>query len=77
VAAGEDIRIAEATPTLLALGDFWLFDNQAVFMMEYDQEGRFLGSSQVLEPLNIYRQMKHLALSSSTPYLEFATRRAG
>jgi len=69
VAAGEDVRIADCavSPELAQLThDFWLFDNQTVFLMDYDHEGHFLGGTEVTDPTPYQRQCEQaLACSLS------------
>jgi hypothetical protein len=48
VACGEDCRVADQTehPELAGVdADFWLFDDQAAVVLDYDYEGRFLQAS--------------------------------
>jgi hypothetical protein len=77
--AGEDIRIASLDdhPELEACQeDFWLFDDEVVVVLTYDERGRFLGSR--IEPdLDRYRKLRELALSCSMELSAYTTRTAG
>jgi hypothetical protein len=77
VASGEDIRIAEACPELEACNlDFWLFDDSIAVVLQYDNDGRFLGA-EATEHVVTYRQQRDLALSRSmelSAYTAGATR---
>jgi hypothetical protein len=41
-AAGEQVRIAELTPALAQVGDFFVFDGKYVVRSHYDETGRFV-----------------------------------
>jgi len=76
VEAGEQIRIASLNehPELGACNqDCWLFDDSVVLTLVYDSAGRFL---EVREATNIhdYLRQRDLALSRSTPLLDYLTR---
>lgn len=55
VAAGEDIRVLPEADmpnelgTVPILKDYWLFDDERCFLMDYDFLGRFLGVTQVAD----------------------------
>jgi hypothetical protein len=77
--AGEDIRViafrdgAEAPP----MGnhghrDFWLFDNETVVELDYDQEGRFLGARQAQESVEYYRGLRDEAMKRSISLKEYS-----
>jgi hypothetical protein len=78
VAAGEDIRVASLDdhPELVACQqDFWLFDDEAVVVLDYDDRGGFLGSR--TEPdLDRYRKLRELALAWSMELSAYTTRTA-
>ena len=79
-AAGEDIRIADlgAHPELAALRmDFWLLDDELVWVMDYDNQGRFCGrmATQVPTAVGACRRYRDLALGCSAPLAEFLTSR--
>jgi hypothetical protein len=72
--AGEDIRITETQLT----GDFWLFDEQAVVVLHYDSEGRFVGTTTEQGSLTRYLSIRDRALADSmelSAYTARATRR--
>jgi hypothetical protein len=76
VASGEDIRIAEACPELEACNrDFWLFDDSIAVVLEYDNDGRFLGA-EATEHVVTYRQQRDLALSRSMELSAYTARAA-
>ncbi len=41
-AAGEQVRIAELTPALAQIGDFFVLDERHVVRSRYDETGRFV-----------------------------------
>ncbi len=43
-AAGEQVRIAELTPALAEVGDFFVLDGRHVVRSRYDETGRFVGA---------------------------------
>ena len=67
---GEEIRFIrrEDAETCLAqlpiAKDFWMFDSQHVFLMNYDFLGRFLGSKRVDEPAEYVNKAAELYGSS-------------
>jgi hypothetical protein len=75
VAAGEDIRVAVAgdVPELVTVNDFWLFDDQLVWMLVFDRIGRYLGLTTYRDPatLRYRRRQRDLALTASVPLQEF------
>jgi hypothetical protein len=76
LASGEDIRIAEACPELAACNrDFWLFDDSIAVVLQYDNDGRFLGA-ETTEHVVTYRQQRDLALSRSMELSAYTARAA-
>lgn len=71
VACGEDIRILEDARFTFR-SDFWLLDDEACFVMHYDETGAFLGVEQV-DPAP-YRERRRLALSWSIPLADYTAR---
>lgn len=72
VRAGEDVRILDVTDRPdpgLPNQDFWLFDENAVVLMEYDDEGNQLGR-ELLEDVDPapYVEWKRLALDRAVPF---------
>ncbi len=78
VAAGEDIRVASLDdhPELVVCKqDFWLFDDIAVVVLDYDDRGGFQGSR--IEPdLDRYQKLRELALACSMELSAYTTRTA-
>jgi hypothetical protein len=72
-AAGEEIYILDKEPPGLLSVDFWLFDDEQVIVLEYDDEGRFLRPV-VAETVAPYRQARDMALKSSVPFREYLAR---
>jgi hypothetical protein len=77
--AGGDIRViafrdAEARPLgdHGHRGDFWLFDDQTVVELDYDQEGRFLGARQAQESVEYYRRLRDEAMQWSISLKEYS-----
>ena len=69
VAAGEDVRIITA-PTAWPAPDFWLFDDQQVWLMHYDSEGvlgRVEDVSASETTVRACRARKQQALTASEP----------
>jgi hypothetical protein len=84
-AAGEDVRILHRpswrdTPFRQRPPDFWLVDEEKVALMEYDDEGRWLGMRLLTEPAEVaeYCELRDLAVGDAVPYAEYiaAMRRA-
>lgn len=72
VAAGEQVLIADrdAHPELALLGreDFWLFDDQLVVRMRYDDEGHWRGAEQAPDAeVDEYRRRRDLAVAHAVP----------
>jgi hypothetical protein len=75
VRAGEDVRILDVTDMPdpgLPKQDFWLFDDRAVVLMEYDDDGNQLGR-ELLEHTDPapYIAWKHLALDRAVPFVAY------
>jgi hypothetical protein len=78
VEAGEQIHIYErgSIPEIFLYEvDFWLFDNSTVYILNYDAEGRFLGTEPAYNLVQ-YRRIRDLALERSIPLAEFTARAA-
>jgi hypothetical protein len=71
VRAGEDIRITERQLT----GDFWLFDDEAVIVLNYDRAGRFVGAEAGTN-LTYYRRQRDLALAHCMELSAYTARAA-
>lgn len=76
VAAGEDVRIADAGdhPTLGGLGpDFWLLDDELALVMDYDADGRFIDLFPTRNRVTVARcrYQRDLAIAHSVPLQEF------
>lgn len=56
-----------------ALRDYWLFDDRLLVLMEYDQDGRFLGVSRESDPAAIAKYVKAgcALMSLSIPLSEY------
>jgi hypothetical protein len=70
VAAGEAIYILDHRPEGLLMVDFWLFDDETVVVLEYDDAGHFLRPV-VAESLGPFRQARDKALKSCVPFREY------
>ena len=74
-AAGEDIRVADRArhPDLGDLGDFWIFDDDQVLVLDYDPDGRFMAAQPVTDRAAVdrYRRQRGLAIAGSVPLAEF------
>ena len=78
-AAGEDIRILPAKPgNELALPDhdYWLFDSRDLWIMDYDQTGRFLSAELVTDAPAIvgHNYWRDAARHHATPYTDYLRR---
>lgn len=81
VAAGEDIRILPARPGSgppLPDHDYWLFDSRDLWVMQYDQAGRFLFAELATDPSAIvsHGYWRDAALHHAIRYPDYV-RRAG
>ncbi|MGH8884472.1 MAG: DUF6879 family protein [Egibacteraceae bacterium] len=74
-AAGAETFIADrdAHPDLAELTeDFWLYDDEIVAVMNYDDEGHFLGAERAPDDLlGEYRRRRDLALAHAVPFDEY------
>ena len=77
VAAGEDVRILDATDLTLDFPtfDFWLFDDTAVVRLNFRPDGTLESVESDDDPdLDQYRQWRDLALSKAMPFNEWNAR---
>jgi hypothetical protein len=79
--AGEQIYILEHPAPSELFGnlprdDFWLFDDNVVVVVNYDDEGRFLGADKVTDPDNLerYRATRDVALREAVSFSEYLAR---
>jgi hypothetical protein len=77
IAAGERVRVLPraalaADDQRWASEDFWIFDDQLVALLSYDDEGRFLGALQA-EDTTPYLDAKQRALSIAIDFEDFVT----
>jgi hypothetical protein len=75
VRAGEDVRILDVTDEMasgLPDQDFWLFDESAVVLMEYDDAGNQLGR-ELLEGVDPapYVIWKRMAMERAVPFVSY------
>lgn len=80
LAAGEDIRFLprdRATALGIPQRDFWLFDDEQVALLHFDERDRFLGAELVdgEETVEQYRRWLEPAQSASTPFAEYVRTR--
>jgi hypothetical protein len=72
-AAGEDIRLAfrDQLPAELAgiSEDFWLFDDQSVWVMDYDERGAWHGAWDDSTHLDRYLDLQRRLVDASAPYI--------
>lgn len=78
LAAGEDIRIFELSkyPVLTyPRHDFWLFDNAVAVVMDYDNNGNFLGADMTSAPVEIarYRHVRDFLMHEAIPLADYLT----
>ncbi len=78
-AAGEDIRIIDATdgwPDDVALEDFWLFDSRHLFDLHYAADGTWLGVEQLTDPGSVADAcfVRDAAWHQSTPWVDYMAR---
>jgi len=76
VAGGEDVRVIPVRrgewPAGLPREDFWIFDS-SVWLMQYDDRGRFTGAELVDDPAALarYRAWRDLAIGLSVPLADY------
>lgn len=76
VAVGNDIRVADRDthPDLAGMHeDFWMYDDETVVRMFYDDEGRFL-YPELAEDIEPYRALRDTAMRHSEPLLDYMAR---
>lgn len=79
VQAGEEIRILDLTeaalPDGLILEEFWLFDNERVLLMHYDEKGHFVGGEELpASRWPAYRRAADIAQEAAAPFAEWWAR---
>ncbi|MBV9164269.1 MAG: hypothetical protein JO281_22595 [Pseudonocardiales bacterium] len=77
VAAGSEIYVVDRDdhPDLTDLHeDFWLFDDEIVVRMIYDDEGRFL-YPELIDDIEFYRGMRDTALQHSESVTDYLARK--
>ncbi len=60
-AAGEKVYLlnrSDLTEGKAALGDYWLFDDNTLVLMEYGEDGRFIGVSRESDPTTVARYVE-------------------
>ncbi|MBO0826176.1 MAG: hypothetical protein J2P24_00200 [Streptosporangiales bacterium] len=71
VAAGEEVKILDLTEMPvrgdLVDDEFWLLDDEVVFLMRYDDAGEFVGAEQA-DDVDRYRQARDLAEASAEDF---------
>jgi hypothetical protein len=77
IAAGERVRVLPraalaADDQRWASDDFWIFDDELVALLSYDEEGHFLGAPQA-EDTTPYLEAKQRALSIAVDFDDFVT----
>jgi hypothetical protein len=78
VDAGEDVRILPPyrhPAVSLPSRDYWLFDDRAVVLMDYDEDGDFTGAELASDSHTIrhYRRIRDLAMRHSVPLADYLT----
>jgi hypothetical protein len=76
MAAGEDIRILQLSryPFIVyPRRDFWLFDDSVAVMMDYDDDGNFLGAHATSAPVEIarYRLARKFIMQDAVPLTDY------
>lgn len=80
VEAGEDVRVIPVQrgqwPRELPHRDYWLFDSAELWVMEYDEAGRFLGAVHVedAEDTIMHGYWRDAALHEAIPYADYTRR---
>jgi hypothetical protein len=72
VAAGEDIRVCSSLE-IRDFGDWWLFDDQVVITLDYDETGHFLGTKPGTDVVT-YCRRRDQALEYSIPFADYTAR---
>lgn len=80
--AGEDIRLIPVAaggwpPGIPQATDFWIFDDQDVWDMTYDQKGRFVGASRDTSKQHLQqcREWRDVAMAAAMPLDDYAVSR--
>jgi hypothetical protein len=84
IEAGEDVRVIPVQhgrwPAGVPRHDFWLFDDRDLWLMKYDDAGRFVAAELVTDPDEIaqHRTWRDSALAQAVPVATYtaASRRA-
>ncbi|MBO0872101.1 MAG: hypothetical protein J2P19_01785 [Pseudonocardia sp.] len=83
VEAGEDVRIIYAPaewPSGIPQHDFWLFDDEDLWLMHYTAENKYIGAEHIQdrEAVDRHRRWRDLALARSMPLSSYlsTTRKA-
>jgi hypothetical protein len=78
VDAGEDVRVIAVRngewPEDVPRHDFWLFDDERLWLMDYDPQGRFQATRRIDDPdaLEQHRGWRDAALAQSIPLADYA-----
>lgn len=78
-AAGEDVRILAVPegswPEGLPTFDYWLFDSEAAWLMQYHEDGSFRAAEYVDDPDEVARLdgYRRIAMENSVPLAEYWT----
>ncbi|OLB74505.1 MAG: hypothetical protein AUI14_23260 [Actinobacteria bacterium 13_2_20CM_2_71_6] len=74
IAAGEDVRVADRSTVPVELAsltqDFWMFDEEIVVVMNYNDEFRFVGGD-IDENVAPYLEIRDLAVAHSVPLHDY------
>ncbi|MEX3101476.1 MULTISPECIES: DUF6879 family protein [unclassified Streptomyces] len=78
MSAGEEFFILDTTGSgspIPDAPDFWLFDDQVLGVMAYDEAGKYLGSDIVEEEARLaeFREYRDTALAHAVPFVEWWT----
>ncbi|WP_329488890.1 hypothetical protein OG618_19985 [Kitasatospora sp. NBC_01246] len=73
IAAGEDIRILDATERDFGIPDqdWWMFDETSVVQLNFRSDGTQINRELVDGRVEECRELKRLAISNSVPFLEY------
>jgi hypothetical protein len=77
--AGADVRVLDLAERPRPAGvpdeDFWLLDDEAVLIMHYDDQGRFLGAEPADQAeLSRYRNAREAAWEAAEPFADYWAR---